>query len=149
MTRSPDIQKAFQLARKGQSLKAISLLKRIVMHIEDAEAWYLLGCLLPTRRERINCLRQALRIDSSHASAQRQLKYLLSRPGYQPSQPVDIKNPQGISFFRGMNPLLLRTLIIIACGIAILIAGSGAGVSRWSRPSHWRPKYRSAPVPTA
>jgi len=136
--------KALTLAKKGENEAAGAVLKDILRaNSEDERAWYLLSFAVQSRREKINLLRQALRVDPEYTKAETRLDMLEAvdfrtpppQKGERSVQPISVGKTRKnywsafsrigkYSLIRGFT---LMVAVVIAVYLTLLLAEKGGG----------------------
>ena len=75
------LQTAYALIKSGQAQQACEILIPLVRENPNlVDGWFLLGHAVTEKPKKIQCFQQVLRIDPSHAAAQKQLTHLMAPP---------------------------------------------------------------------
>ncbi len=138
-----EVRLALEAGQRGRAREMLTHILR--MNKDNADAWIWMSAAVDTQRERIYCLKEALRIDPDHPAAKRGLAIF----GIQPADPALIVPPEierprrqerpesrNSSLLPGLpkHPGLYIGAAVIAVGLILIAILSGGSRSKQTGP---------------
>lgn len=161
---SAAMQKAYQLIKTGQLDDALAILTPIIRAEPDnADAWYLLGFALADPEKRLYAFEQALRLDPSNQSAQKQLAKLHAASVVLPTTDAALaRNAREaqkemavvLRWVSAVAALLVFCIVVVAIGVWLVLPNAFsvsaiAAASPTAAPTQLAVKSPAVPVNTA